>query len=141
LLILLALGRIANSGTSRLEWATAHEPLGDLIAEFGPASKTKPMQSAAYPFTHLRSDGIWMLDQDVPMDRVGTLTTANPTGQLTPGIEDLLLGDPRLLASAARTLVEAHFPPSVAADVLAAVGLDPEAILHAPRPAGDTSPA
>src|SRR5690349_8295700 len=39
--------------------------------------------------------------------------------------------DPDLVHSAARALVESHFPPTVAPDVLAAVGLDPDVVLYA----------
>ncbi|MDP9460507.1 MAG: restriction endonuclease, partial [Actinomycetota bacterium] len=54
LLVLLALGRLAETGTSALPWSDAEEKLADLIAEFGPTSKTGRAQSAAYPFTRLR---------------------------------------------------------------------------------------
>lgn len=140
LLVLLALGRLAATGSSRLSWKDARTDLGNLIAEFGPASKTSRSQSAAYPFTRLRSDGIWTLDQPVPMDTIGPLSTAHVTGQLTGDLETLLANDPTLIASAARALVESHFPPSIASDVLTAVGLDPDTVLHSPdtvpEPAG-----
>ena len=48
--------------------------LANLIAEFAPPSRRGRSQSAAYPFTRLRSDGIWRLDHDVPVDSVGPLT-------------------------------------------------------------------
>ncbi|MBN1174953.1 MAG: HNH endonuclease [Micromonosporaceae bacterium] len=132
LLVLLALGRLASGGSSALSWDDAQGDLGDLIAEFGPASKTSRVQSAAYPFTRLRSDGIWVLDQDVPMDAVGPLTAAQPTGRFAPAVERVLVDEPDLVASAARALVEAHFPTSIVPDVLAAVGFDPDIVLHAP---------
>jgi putative restriction endonuclease len=73
LLVLLALGRLAETGSSSLPWSVAEERLADLLEEFGPTSKTPRAQSAAYPFTRLRSDGVWTLDHDVPMDRVSPL--------------------------------------------------------------------
>ena len=63
LLVLLALGRLANTGSSALPWSQAQAQLGDVLAEFGPASRTSRSQSAAYPFTRLRSDFIWVLDR------------------------------------------------------------------------------
>ncbi|MBT8227775.1 MAG: restriction endonuclease [Dactylosporangium sp.] len=140
LLVLLALGRLAVTGSSALGWQDAQVELGNLIAEFGPASKTSRVQGAAYPFTRLRSDGVWVLDHDVPMDILGPLSTARPTGRFAPAIEQALAADPVLIVSAARVLVEAHFPATIAPDVLAAVGFDPDAVLHAPsrlpEPAG-----
>nr|WP_207229732.1 hypothetical protein [Krasilnikovia cinnamomea] len=57
LLVLLALGQLATAGSSELPWSQAQARLSDLIAEFGPSSRTSRAQSAAYPFTRLRSDG------------------------------------------------------------------------------------
>jgi len=131
LLVLLALGRLAATGSSRLRWDDAHVDLGNLIAEFGPVSKTARIQSAAYPFTRLRSDGIWTLDRDVPMDNIGPLAAEHVTGSLSPHVERVLSADPNLIVSAARALVESHFPASIAPDVLLAVGLDPDTVLHA----------
>lgn len=131
LLVLLALGRLATTGSSALSWQDAQTQLGGLIAEFGPASKTSRTQSAAYPFTRLRSDGIWVLDRDVPMDTVGPLAVEPITGRFAPGVEEVLAGDPGLVASAARALVESHFPDTITPDLLSAVGLDPATVLHA----------
>lgn len=73
LLVLLALGRLAASGSSELAWPEAESALAEVIAEFGPASRTGRAQSAAYPFTRLRSDGVRVLDPNVPMDLAGPL--------------------------------------------------------------------
>ena len=139
LLVLLALGRLASTGSSRTPWSVAEDQLARLISEFGPPSKTGAAQSAAYPFTRLRADGLWELDQDVPMDNVGPLR-AGVTGRFESALELALLARPSLISEAARSLVDSHFPPSVAADVLTAVGFDPEiddarGSAHASRPA------
>ena len=139
LLTLLALGRLAATGTSSLPWSEAEEKLADLIEEFGPTSKTARAQSAAYPFTRLRSDGVWTLDRDVPMDNVGPLREG-VTGRLEEALEAALRDRPELLDEAARGLVESHFPGTVAPDVLAAVGLDPE-LLEGPAFVGPAGPA
>ena len=127
LLVLLALGRLAATGSSSLLWSEAEEKLADLIAEFGPTSRTGRAQSAAYPFTRLRADGVWTLDRDVPMDTVGPLREG-VTGRLEASLETALRDRPELLSEAARGLVESHFPGTVAPDVLVAVGLDPDLI-------------
>lgn len=125
LLVLLALGRLAATGTSSLPWSEAEAKLAQLIEEFGPTSKTGRAQSAAYPFTRLRADGVWTLDRDVPMDNVGPLREG-VTGRLEAALETTLRDRPELLDEAARGLVKSHFPGTVAPDVLVAVGLDPE---------------
>lgn len=131
LLALLALGRLTSSGSSALPWSEAERQLAELITEFGPASSTGRAQSAAYPFTRLRSDGVWELDADVPMDNVGPLRNQHVTGRFAPSIEADLLADPARALETARVLVTSHFPDSVAADVLLASGLDPEQVFAA----------
>jgi putative restriction endonuclease len=122
LLVLLALGRLSATGSSALPWIEAQTELGNLINEFGPSSKFSTAQSAAYPFTRLRSDKIWILDHDAPMDAIGPLITQRVIGQLAADIEQVLTAGPELIASAARALVESHVPDTVAPDVLTAVG-------------------
>jgi putative restriction endonuclease len=128
LLVLLALGRVWNRGRSDLPWQEARTSLAALIDEFGPASTTAPAQSAAYPFTRLRADTVWVLDHDVPMDNVGPLGRHPVTGRFAPDIERALAADRDLVRLAARSLVDAHFPDTVAPDVLAAAGFDPEPV-------------
>jgi putative restriction endonuclease len=124
LLALLALGRLAKTGASDVPWSVAEEKLADLIADFGPASNTGRAQSAAYPFTRLRADHIWSLDADVEDDKVLPLRTG-VTGRFEASLERRLREDPALIETVARSLVDSHFPPTVAGDVLVAVGFDP----------------
>lgn len=127
LLALLALARIDTVGSSAIPWAEAREQLGNLLIEFGPTSTASAAQSAAYPFTRLRSDNLWVLDEDVPMDRIGPLERHHVNGRFVASVEDAMK-DPQALYATARALVEAEFPPSIAGDVLAAVGFDPDEI-------------
>lgn len=131
LLVLLALGRFVATGSSRLVWSDVNRQLADLISDFGPPSRTGASQSAAYPFTRLRGDGVWTLDRDVPMDQVSTLSQAPVAGRFTPVVERAL-GDRATLDATARAIVESEFPPSVASDVLIATGLDPDEIYAVP---------
>ena len=101
LLVLLALGQLQLSGTSEMPWTEVESKLADLIAEFGPPSRTSRRQSAAYPFTRLRSDGVWTLSRDVPMDNVGPLASSPITGRLEPALERQV-SDPAVLQSVAR---------------------------------------
>jgi putative restriction endonuclease len=138
LLMLLALGRLVTTDSSRVPWSVAEHALADLIAEFGQPSKTGRAQSAAYPFTRLRSDGVWSLDADVPMDKVRPLAEGNVTGSLPSPLEAALRANPALSFDAARMLVTSNFPDTVAPDVLEAVGLDPHAVLSVEVTLDDT---
>lgn len=129
LLVLLALGRFHDTGSSALPWSTAETELADLIAEFGPPSKAGRVQGAAYPFTRLRRDDIWVLDAEVPDDNLTPLRDHGVTGRLEQQLEAALRVKPALVRLAARRLVESHFPMTVASDVLTAVGLDPDEVM------------
>lgn len=69
----MMLGRLPIR-SSTLPWLQAPGLLGTLIGKFGPPSRTSQAQSSAYPFTRLRSDGIWQLDHEVPMDAVSPVS-------------------------------------------------------------------
>ena len=129
LLMLLALGRLATTDSSAVLWSVAEHALADLIAEFGQPSKAGRAQSAAYSFTRLRSDDVWVLDADVPMDSVRPLSEGSVVGSLPSPLEAALRANPALIMDAARMLVTSNFPDTVAPDVLEAVGLDPHAVL------------
>jgi putative restriction endonuclease len=127
LLVLLALGQLASTGSSTLAWSVVQVRLAELLAEFGTTNSRGPT-SAAQPFTRLRSDGVWQLSRDVPNDSVGPLNAGPIEGQFTSAIEQELLSSRESLNSVARTLVEGQFPLTIAPDVLTAVGLDPDAV-------------
>ena len=129
LLALVALGRLLSTGSSELPWSEAEHRLADLLAEFGRPSTTGRAQSAAYPFTRLRADGVWRLDAEVPMDNVGPLRAAQPSGRFSDDIEHELQRHPETALATARVLVTSHFPESLVTDVLVAAGLDPERVL------------
>jgi len=135
LLVLLALGQLSNHGSSAMEWSVVEERLGALLDEFGPnVSGSVP----SYPFTRLRSDGVWELSRDVPNDTVGPLRSEPIEGHFTSDIETALKADPTAITTVARSLVESQFPLTLAPDVLTAVGLDPDAVF-ASSPTMNTS--
>lgn len=131
LLVLLALGQLASSGSSTLTWSVVQTRLAQLLAEFG-TSSTVGASSAAYPFTRLRSDGVWQLSRDVPNDNVGPLNAGPIEGSFVSEIEQALVRSPGMLNSIARTLVENQFPLTISPDVITAVGLDPDQVLGLP---------
>jgi putative restriction endonuclease len=124
LLILMALAQFDRTGSSELAWPAVEEQLGKLLDEFG-VPKRGP-QLPSYPFTRLRADGIWRLSADVPDDLVTPLREQLVVGRFTEDVEAELRRDPVQVPALARAVVEAQFTASIADDVLAAVGFDPE---------------
>jgi putative restriction endonuclease len=129
LLVLLALGQLVNMGSSRMEWSVVEQRLGELLDAFGPSGSRA--SNPAYPFTRLRADHIWQLSRDVPNDSLTALGEAPIYGSFTPDIEEALRTDATAADKVARTVVEQQFPLSLLADVLSAVGLDPDRIFGA----------
>jgi putative restriction endonuclease len=129
--VLLALGQLASTGSSSMPWSVVQERLGSLLAEFGTAA-TSGTSAAAYPFTRLRSDGVWQLSRDVPNDNVGPLNEEPIDGYFTSEIEQELSRSSESLNAVARVLVESQFPLTIAPDVLTAVGLDPDVVFGSP---------
>lgn len=79
LLVMLALAQLSSTGTSEMSWSVAEDRLGALLREFGPTSSGGPRPS--FPFTRLRSDGVWTLSEDAPMMRSGHCErTTSPAG-------------------------------------------------------------
>lgn len=124
LLILLALGRLAQTGTSQVTWSDAERELGALLNQFGPPSGATGATSVAYPYTRLRGDGFWTLSREVPNDSVRALRESPIVGQLDAEVEQALRSQPEALFEVAVRLTMQQFPASLLGDVLEAVGLD-----------------
>ena len=125
LLVLLALGQFARSGSSSLQWSEVETRLGALLAEFG-TSQSRGASSVAFPFTRLRTDGVRALSREVANDSVSDLRAAPVEGHFTPEVESALAASPNAVNEIARSIVESQFPMSIASDVLSAVGLNPD---------------
>ena len=127
LLLLLALGHLQRDGDHALRFVDIEADLGQLLREFGPPRATSP----GYPFHHLTNDGLWIVTTKdgagSPGSGLTDLRTAQASGRLEPGFARALRSDPHLLAQVVRVLLEANFPPSLHAEICAAVGLDLEA--------------
>ncbi|MEU2511744.1 phosphorothioated DNA-binding restriction endonuclease [Streptomyces syringium] len=127
LLMLYALGRFQHDADAALRFTSVETDLARLLADFGPNRRT----SAAYPFHHLTSDGVWEVRTDTgsgsPGTGVGALRSSGAAGRLAPGLRAALTSEPALLGRLAHLLLDSHFPPSLHSDITAAVGLDLEA--------------
>ena len=122
LLVLMALGKLAETGSSRL---------ADLLAEFGPPRRSEPKPE--YPFTRLRSDMVRKLSRNVSMDSVGPLRDQPISGMFAIRLEEHLRANQGEILTKARIIAEQQFPTSIASDVLVAVGLDPDSVFAAGR--------
>lgn len=130
LLLLLALGRVADGRERLVSYADVDERLAKLLREFGPPRvATHP----EFPFGRLRADGLW----DIPGDSKLSITASGDLkskemrergvrGGFPEGIHAVLQSDPRLVANVAQGLLATHFPPSLHDDILDAVGLPRE---------------
>jgi putative restriction endonuclease len=128
LLLLMALAR-AQRGEERLVPFTEIEyDLRSLLETYGPSRKSYHPE---FPFWYLQSDDLWEIPgRDLLKPKkggsspsVGTLRDNDAEGGLPDEYFNLLKGKPDLIAKAAETILNAHFPPSMHDDLLAAVGL------------------
>ncbi|MGW3043832.1 phosphorothioated DNA-binding restriction endonuclease [Kitasatospora sp. NPDC001159] len=126
LLLLYALGSYQRDTEGELRYSAVEGELSRLLAEYGPSHATTP----AYPFHYLVNDGVWEVRTDSgpgsPGTGVGVLRSSGATGRLASELRAALGAEPALLGRMARVLLDAHFPPSLHADLCESVGLDLE---------------
>jgi putative restriction endonuclease len=128
LLLLLALGRIQRGEPREVAFTSVEDDLRQLLDRFGPARKAHHPE---YPFWYLRNDGLWQVSEadQLPLKKGGgsptisTLRKHDVTGGLPEAHDKLLRSSPSVITSAARILLDGHFPTSYHDDLLAAVGL------------------
>lgn len=130
LLLLWMLGRVQRGTGARLvPFAEAERPLRELLAAYGPPRRSHHPE---YPFWHLQADGIWEVagadrvrarasDADPP---VSELRAQDVRAGFPEPLVEALRARPALVRRAARWLLDAHFPESLHADLLAATGLE-----------------
>ncbi|MEE1931165.1 HNH endonuclease [Streptomyces sp. TRM 70351] len=137
LLLLYALSRFQRDAGAALAFTDVERDLRRLLDAYGPRRATSP----GYPFHHLVSDGLWEVRTESghgsPGSGVGALRAEGATGRLAPGLREALRRDPALLGQLAHALLDAHFPPSLHADIAADAGLD---LAGAARPAWPKEP-
>ncbi len=132
LLLLLALGKLQQNPTARwLPYLVVEPQLTELLNDFGPPTKPTPRN----PFERLE-EALWTLTPSVTPDSTSLeQLRENVSGKLSDAFTTDLVDDPTLLAQVVRYLLDANFPESLHAAILAQVGLDfalPET--YAPTP-------
>ena len=141
LLLLLALANVQRGGPRLQPFVSIEEPLRRLLEEYGPPRRR---QQPSYPFWRLQTDGLWEVVGPDELQGVGPsgdpplplLRDPTTRGGLTSEADEVLRDDPTLLARAAQTLLDEHFPPTLHEDLLTAVGLDTRS-LRSDRPGRD----
>ncbi|WP_405139962.1 HNH endonuclease [Sphaerisporangium sp. NBC_01403] len=128
LLLLYALGRFQSHGAGPIPFSAAEADLKRLLKEFGPPRDTSP----GYPFHHLTSDGIWLVDTvngpGSPGSELSRLRDSQASGRLHPDLLRALFDDSHLVVRLARYLLDANFEPSLHADICQLTGLDLETL-------------
>jgi len=126
LLVLLMLGKLAR-GEANARFADIEKDFQRLLQQFGPASAAT---SRHYPFWHLRTDGLWVLEGAAdllnrPSGASPTLTEARTlTGAFANDVLESFKSRPDWIPLVAQRIAVAHFPDSLQHDVLSAVGLE-----------------
>jgi putative restriction endonuclease len=129
LLLLMVLSRVQRGDERLVPFIEIEDDLRSLLSRFGPPRR---LYHPEFPFWHLQSDDLWEIPEKSHLTlgkgssepTLGSLRKTRATGGLPEFYHQALRDDPVLLEKAARTLLEAHFPPSMHEDLLDAVGLD-----------------
>jgi putative restriction endonuclease len=130
LLVLYALGRLARGDTDAVPFREVDGDLTGLLREFGPSRQSYHPE---YPFWRLQNDGVWQVQatgkltarQSNTDPRKSDLLAHDARGWFTDAVQSALRADPGLISEVAANLLVLHFPESLHADILAAVGLTP----------------
>lgn len=128
LLLLLALAEVQR-GRRWISYPDLEPKLKQLLSDFGPHRKSFHPE---YPFWHLRSDGLWELqDQEMIKNRataggdipVTVLRQSNAKAGFKESFFVILRRRPDLINAAAAILLERSFPESMHHTILDAIGV------------------
>ncbi len=115
-----------------MDFAAIEKDFKLLLQEFGPSSAPA---SRHYPFWHLATDadgGLWELKGPrsilerpaAATPNLGELRANHVQAGFNSAVFDALRSDESVRVQLARLILNAHFPPSLHGDILAAVGLE-----------------
>jgi putative restriction endonuclease len=129
LLVLYALGRWIRGDQGGIPFGEVDRDLTELLKEFGPPRRSYHPE---YPFWRLQNDGVWTVTRIAPLparqcntDPPKSALLANAaTGGFTEEVKPGLRASPALAGKIAGLLLERHFPETLHADILQAVGFD-----------------
>ena len=129
LLVLYAIGKLLRYEDRLISYADdIEENLENLLREFGPR---RDRNNPHYPFWRLQNDGIWEVTN---VDRIRLTDSGDPyitdlrnynvSGGFIETIFEQLQSDSELTFEIVRSLLNAHFPPSLYEDILQAVDIE-----------------
>ena len=129
LLVLYAIGKLLRGEDRLISYAEdIEENLRNLLREFGPR---RDHYNPQFPFWRLQNDGIWevsnanQIRQTTSGDPYITdLREHNAAGGFNETISEQLQSDSELTFEIVRSLLNAHFPPSLHEDILQAVSIE-----------------
>ena len=129
LLVLYAIGKLLRGEDRLISYADdIEENLENLLKEFGPRRDSYNPQ---FPFWRLQNDGIWEVTDadrirltDSGDAYITDLREHNVAGGFNETISEQLQNDLELTYEIIRSLLDAHFPPSLHEDILQAVGIE-----------------
>ena len=135
LLALYALARVQSGAERLIPFDQLEGPLERLLEEFGPPRKSPHPE---LPFFHLQTDGVWELEETVPLTRrKGSknflrteLRKFRTAGGFPAPIFDELKRRPEAVREVAREILDAHFPESLHREIASAVGLELESTVR-----------
>jgi len=133
LLLLYAIGRLTTTGSSRIGFVEAEQPLKNLLTRYGPPGVG---ETPHYPFRRLENDGLWTVELagegPDPGDSQVVELRKRATGEFPSRFESALK-DPLQRAAVIHFILDQHFPPSLHDDLLADVGLEAGVIAALPE--------
>jgi putative restriction endonuclease len=129
LLVLYALGRLVRGDQGEIPFGEVDRDLTELLKEFGP---TRRSYHPEYPFWRLQNDGVWTVTSTAPLPSrqsntdppKSALLGNSAAGGFSEEVKVALQAAPALAGKIAGLLLERHFPETLHADILQAVGLD-----------------
>ena len=138
LLVLYAIGKLLRGEDRLISYADdIEENLKRLLREFGPRRDT---YYSHFPFWRLQNDGIWevthrnQIRQTASGDAYVTdLRENNVSGGFNESISQQLQDNTDIVVEIVRSLLDAHFPPSIHDDILQAVDIQLPSPTFEPR--------
>lgn len=135
LLLLFAIARLMRHGDRELAFRDVEGALRPLLRLYAPPVRGRPQPEL--PYWHLRSDAVWTVpgSEQLPLQANGRprLTDLRATRGLIPErFAGPLLADEDFARDAVGQILDEHFEPSLHADILAAVGLEPDWLVRRP---------
>ena len=128
LLALWAIGRCINRKERLASFRLIDTALSRLLHEFGPPASWK---TTHYPFWRLQNDDVWQVQSTTKIRQTrakdpfkSDLLKGDAKGGFPEDLFSLLLDHPSLAEEIACSLVRAHFPVTLQAEVLRAVGIE-----------------